>query len=274
MKYLIIPLLIFCLSFSITKSQSITNVSATQKGNSVEITYNLQCNESAEISLYVSENNDGKFSGPLKSVSGDVGANITSGSKTIIWNTLQETDVLAGDNIIFRVKGLPKFGIMTDSRDNKSYKTVKIGNQIMMAENLAYKPSSGSYWAFKDNMDNVTKCGYLYDWETAMNVCPTGWHLPNKAEFDELIHDVVGYESLISGGKSGFNVQFAGNRDPDGDFRNMNDFAFFWSSTCDAFWNKKDKNACSFWMCTTKDINWNCNFYQSLGLSVRCFRDK
>ena len=36
-----------------------------------------------------------------------------------------------------------------------------------MAENLAYKPDQGNFWAYGDDTSNVAICGYLYDWETA-----------------------------------------------------------------------------------------------------------
>ncbi len=77
-------------------------------------------------------------------------------------------------------------GNFTDSRDSKTYNWVKLGDQIWMAENLAYKPSSGNYWAFDDNVSNVSKYGYLYDWATAQNVAPAGWHMPTVEEWDEL----------------------------------------------------------------------------------------
>jgi uncharacterized protein (TIGR02145 family) len=90
-------------------------------------------------------------------------------------------------------------GTITDSRDGKVYEIVRIGEQVWMAENLAYKPTSGNYWAYDDNSDNIAVYGYLYDWETAKKVCPTGWHLPSYAEWAKLT-DYLGGEG-VAGGK-------------------------------------------------------------------------
>jgi uncharacterized protein (TIGR02145 family) len=83
-------------------------------------------------------------------------------------------------------ESLSEIGQDTDPRDGIVYKTVTIGNQVWMAENLAYAPSSGNYWAYDNDNSNVETYGYLYDWQTARNVCPNGWHLPSDAEWTEL----------------------------------------------------------------------------------------
>ncbi len=145
--------------------------------------------------------------------------------------------------------------VITDSRDGKTYKIVEIGDQIWMAENLAYKPSSGTYWAYDNDQSNVAKYGYLYNWETANNVCPSGYHLPTDNEWKELeIHlgmtqtdaDKSGWRGTIgdqlksetgwsSNGngtnESGFNAFSGGYRYTDGSFGNVGSYGSWWSST-------------------------------------------
>lgn len=72
-----------------------------------------------------------------------------------------------------------------DSRDGKTYKIAKIGNQVWMAENLNYE-TNGSYCR-KDDPEKCAKYGRLYIWESALNACPVGWHLPTKGEYETLL---------------------------------------------------------------------------------------
>ena len=148
---------------------------------------------------------------------------------------------------LFSCKEGGNSGTFTDSRDGHVYKTIKIGNQVWFAENLAFKSEDGC-WIYNDSKSNLEQYGYLYDWETAQNVCPSGWHLPSKDEWQTLIDTLGGEE--IAGGKlknklnswsspnagatneSGFNGLAGGYRYSDsGDYHNIHQSAFWWTST-------------------------------------------
>ncbi len=115
---------------------------------------------------------------------------------------------------------------LIDPRDNNEYSIVKIGSQIVMAENLAYKPNSGNFWVFGDNQNNVKKYGYLYDWLTAKTIAPVGWHLPSKFEWETMFKFLGGqatavYDAIKVGGISGFNAVLGGYRYSAGTFNEI-----------------------------------------------------
>ncbi|MDR2592707.1 MAG: hypothetical protein LBC59_07870 [Chitinispirillales bacterium] len=93
------------------------------------------------------------------------------------------------------------YGRLIDKRDGQKYLTTAIGGQIWMAENLDYATSNGGSWCFNDSADNCNKYGRLYDWETALTICPAGWHLPSVEEWDNLMLAVGGERTTGYNGK-------------------------------------------------------------------------
>lgn len=81
-------------------------------------------------------------------------------------------------------------GTLHDERDGQDYKTVKIGTQTWMAENLNYV--TGTSWCYGDAESNCAVYGRLYNWETARTACPTGWHIPSDDEWLTLVDNMGG----------------------------------------------------------------------------------
>ena len=132
---------------------------------------------------------------------------------------------------------LPK---CVDSRDGNTYKTVKIGDQVWMAENLKYKTSTGSY-CYNNDEKNCNKYGRLYTSEAAKDVCPKGWHLSSAEEWGK-IESAIGTSTMFGyvnvgkqlklGGASGFDALLGGEYFGKSEkFLNLDSSAYFISST-------------------------------------------
>jgi uncharacterized protein (TIGR02145 family) len=128
--------------------------------------------------------------------------------------------------------GLDGQGKLADKRDGNVYKTITIEGKTWMAENLRYKPKEGSS-SFDNNSNNNPGYGVLYDWKTAINVCPEGWHLPSGTEFRTLANHFEKNEDWgkIASDPSSFGVQLGGMQDYEGTFSEMDESCYFWTST-------------------------------------------
>ena len=173
---------------------------------------------------------------------------------------------------------------VTDSRDGQTYKTVTIGKQTWMAENLNYDVQ-GSY-CYLDSVDYCSKYGRFYPWNMTKDICPAGFHLPSKTEWETLIKSAGGEEyaytllksrietiekDLSRNGTIGKNFLWYGNvagrddygftafpvgcRSSDGNFEEENKYvasdAHFWSST------ESDSSDSAYSMDFKRDVEWS-----------------
>jgi len=85
-----------------------------------------------------------------------------------------------------------EIGDNTLSCGGQIYRTVKIGEQVWMAENLNYRGTEPDTLGvcYGNDLTNCGKYSRLYSWWTAMGICPTGWHLPSGADWNVLMKSV------------------------------------------------------------------------------------
>lgn len=196
--------------------------------------------------------------------------------------------------------------MVTDIDDN-TYKTVKIGDQVWMAENLKvtrYRNgdaiphvkdnatwaglTTGAYCNYDNIEANASTYGRLYNWyavNDSRNIAPAGWHVPTDAEWQTLV-DYLGGGS-VAGGKmkeagtshwyrpntgannlSGFTALPGGLRNKYGDYYFFGDTAQFWSST-----EHSSNAAWNCYLSNSPAIITRANVDKHHGFSVRCVRD-
>lgn len=149
------------------------------------------------------------------------------------------------------------------------YKSVKIGDQVWMAENLRIDVN-GSY-VFNGKAEYEKKYGRLYTYEAAQKVCPAGWHLPSDQEWDKLAENLGGEENaakaLKLGGSSGFNALAAGYANGSS-FWFLDSYGGFWSSTA------YDGSHAWYRFFTNQDNSFTKSYFnKKYGFSVRCVKN-
>ena len=194
-----------------------------------------------------------------------------------------------------------EYGELVDDRDGQTYKTVTIGTQTWMAENLNFETDSS--FCYKNTAEYCEKYGRLYRWAAAVGksesecgydntcslpsgniqgVCPNGWHLPSKVEWETLFNAVGGQSTAgrvlksTSGWNSsgngtdafGFSALPAGDRLNYGNFYIEGSGAYFWSST-------EDDSYFAYRMYLYYDYDYaNLDYLnKDVGFSVRCLQD-
>jgi len=199
------------------------------------------------------------------------------------------------------VNPCPGTPIVTDAEGNV-YRTIQMGNQCWMAENLRsgiFRMSTATGRDHSDlNNDGITEkycfdndeanCelyGGLYDWHEAVGytesegivqgVCPDGWHIPTNQDWADLDGQYKygdAGEQLKETSPSGWGGQFAGDRHQRGEFYSFNSSGFFWSSTSYIYGNTNEgyfRKICACNGMLEKD-----HFNKIIGLSVRCIKDE
>ncbi|MFZ4799354.1 MAG: FISUMP domain-containing protein [Bacteroidia bacterium] len=192
--------------------------------------------------------------------------------------------------------------------DSNEYKTVQIGNQVWMAENLKVSKyrngdiihnetedekwkslNTGACCNYDNDPTNNSKYGKLYNWfavDDKRGLAPKGWHVPNDEEWDVLIEFLgyyeiagrklksVGNESWLeennnATNESGFSALPGGYRDGDGTFDGQNSNGDWWSST------EYDTYYAWDWYvyCNSSNVV-RYNYGKQCGFSVRCVKDE
>ena len=209
------------------------------------------------------------------------------------------------ESVFVMVKTFDCGDILKDARDNKEYKTVKIGEQCWMAQNLNIGIMLTGNQNQSDNKDIEKYCanndagncsiyGGLYEWnemmdyflqESSQGICPDGWHIPSDGEWKQL-EIALGMSSetadfgntwrgtdqgskLLSGGSSGYNALLSGGRTSSGSFLAFTQYEYIWTSTetdSDYAWRRCLRSG------DPTVGRWN-TFPKNYGFSVRCLKN-
>lgn len=194
----------------------------------------------------------------------------------------------------------PGTPIVTDA-DGNIYPTIQISNQCWMAKNLnvgkmvvstksdfphSQQANNGvtEKYCFNNDPFNCELYGGLYEREEGMNysdsiggrgICPAGWHLPTDADWKEL-NRVYKYNDagahLKTGGDSGFEALFAGDRHAQGEFFSFGATGFFLESGIYTYQGADDAFVREVAACNS--LLARQYFSKKTGVSVRCVKNK
>ncbi|MCL2688509.1 MAG: fibrobacter succinogenes major paralogous domain-containing protein [Chitinispirillia bacterium] len=171
----------------------------------------------------------------------------------------------------------------TDERDDQKYRMVKIGNLTWMADNLNFRPRTGSL-CYGADMTNCDKYGRLYDWNAAQDACPAGWRLPTAKNWDDLISQAGDNEFAAKKlkSKTGWSDNENGTDEfgfaaLPGGFRSGEDMVFHDIGKKSGWWATIEAGRHRFAIfADNKDCQLGCDgcwWEDNWGFSIRCVKD-
>ena len=183
-----------------------------------------------------------------------------------------------------------QYDSIVDNRDGQVYKTVKIGEQVWMAQNLNYADDvkmpelKGNMWCYDNNPEKCSLMGRLYTWNVAKDsLCPDGYRLPDTTSWNTLIAVAGGVAKAAAVLKSQFGWDDAGGTNDygfsavaDGEWYRSGSFdseglkAYIWSS---AEYSEASENAAyAIYFGNDGSVSVK-NFSKNNGFSVRCLKN-
>lgn len=277
-------------SASAENNEPTTLSSAEKYGSSSSSRHCEECNDEA-----ISSDSNAESNGSSRSSSSEQNVASSSSEKLSETSSSSADKMESSSNSEFlatpcktETEDNCEYGTVLDDRDGQTYKTVKIGTQTWMAENLNYADSvttaslKGKSWCYNDVASNCSKYGRLYTWAAAKTVCPSGWHLPSTTEFKTLFTAVGGSSTAGTVLKStggwyndgngtdafGFSALPAGNRRNNGYYNDEGNYAYFWSSK-----EYDSSNAYRMYLYYNHDNAYLSYCSKDYGFSVRCVKD-
>ncbi len=297
-----IPVLTTTAVTEITQNTAMSGGDITSEGGTAVTARGVCWSTGQTPTISDSKTTDGTGTGEFSSSLSDLSPNTTYYVRAYATNS---TGTAYGNAISFKTKGGGSDGTFTDLRDGNIYKTVTIGTQVWMAENLRYLPSVVSleigskttplYYVHGYIGDNVaeakatanyTTYGVLYNWPAACSSCPPGWHLPSDSEWTVLIEYLGGEE--VAGGKlkdtgtihwnspnigatneTGFTALPGSDRLQIGNFGILGRFGYWWTATV----GNAIITAWGMSIDYNKTIVGRVSYDKERGHSVRCVKD-
>ena len=262
-------------------AQKVNNVEASQQGQNIVVTYDLETEQPCTINLFISTNGGNTWQGPLKQVQGQVGPNIKTGTNSITLFVLTEFNELRGDNILFKVDATTnnlntiKIGTQTWTTKNLDVTTYRNGEVIPQVQdaNAWANLRTGAWCYYENNTANGSSYGKLYNWYAVNDprgLAPEGYHIPSDAEW-KILTDYLGGESVawLDNGtnETGFMSLDCGYRTHEGVFMGRGKEVSYWNSNDTGVpfaWRVKFTNS--------NEIQY-LDILKSFGFSVRCLRD-